>query len=137
MGAQFSFGKIQFDLSPGAAAARAPRDAETPFSLAVLGGFSGRSSRGLIEPIAARRPLHIDCDNFEKVLAKLGATLRLPSPSQADATIDLRIEKVDDFHPDQLLRNVGPLASLLQARQELLNPATASSAFSPTTVTSG
>lgn len=129
MGAQFSFGKIQFDLSPGAAAARAPRDSETPFSLAVLGDFSGRSNRGLIEPIAARRPLHIDCDNFENVLAKFGATLRLPSPSQADETINLRIEKVDDFHPDQLLRNVGPLASLLEARRELLNPATASSAL--------
>src|SRR5207245_11685801 len=65
----------------------------------------------------------------EKVLAKFGATLRLPSPSQADETINLRIEKVDDFHPDQLLRNVRPLASLLEARRELLNPATASSAL--------
>jgi len=129
MPTSFSFGKIQFDLSVGNSAARAPRSPEAPFLLAVLGDFTGRANRGVMEPVASRRSIPIDCDNFERVMARLGTTLRLPAPRGSGASIDLRFETMEDFHPDNLLKQAGPLAALLQARKRLQNPATASGAI--------
>jgi type VI secretion system protein ImpC len=128
MPTQFSFGKIQFDVSLGTAAARTARDAETPFCLAVLGDFSGRSSRRVIEPISQRRLISVDCDNFDSIMAGLSVALRLPAPQRPAEHIDLRFASLEDFHPDQILGRVGPSAKLFAARKRLLDPATASDA---------
>lgn len=128
MPATFSFGKIQFDLSPGIDAARARRDSDSPFRLVVLGDFSGRSSRGVLESFGPRRPVPVDCDNFEQSMKRLGAVVRLPALDASGASIEARFESVDDFHPDQFIRRIGPLVSLAQTRERLRNPATASSA---------
>ena len=125
MPASFSFGKIQFDVSLGDVAARAPRDAESPFLLLVAGDFSGRANRGVIEPIAGRRPIPIDCDNIDRVMARLGAELRWPESRAGGAVRALRFETLEDFHPDNLVKQVGTLAALLQARRHLQSPATA------------
>ncbi len=129
MSHSFSFGKIQFDVALGPAAVRAPRDPEAPFLLAVLGDFTGRANRGVVESMAGRRPISVDCDNAEQVMARLGARLRLPSPREPGATMELRFGSMDDFHPDQLLKQAGPLAALVQVLRRLKNPATASAAL--------
>ena len=128
MPTRFSFGKIEFDVSLGTPAPRAPVEPETPFHLAVLGDFSGRSSRGVREAIAQRPIWPIDCDNFEQVMARLGVVLRLPVPPAVGATLDLRCESLEDFHPDRILNRVGLLPKFAETRKRLLNPATASAA---------
>jgi len=128
MPATFSFGKIQFDLSPHGDAARAPRDPDSPLRLLVLGDFSGRASQGACEPLGQRRPARVDCDNFADTMKRLGAVVRLPAVNASSAAIEARLESLDDFHPDQLIRRVDPLAPLAQARERLRNPATAASA---------
>lgn len=125
---RLSFGKIQFDVALGPAATKPPRDPEAPFGLAVIGDFSGRSNRHTAEPIAQRRPCRIDCDNFEEVLRKLAPRLRLPLPRTPGETAEFGFQRVDDFHPDQLVQQVAPLAALLEQRKRLLHPATASAA---------
>jgi type VI secretion system protein ImpC len=128
MPATFSFGKIQLDLSPRSDAARAQRDPDSPFRLVVVGDFTGRTSRGVLEPFGLRRPLRVDCDNFDQVMGGLGAVVRLPAPDASTANVEVRFESLDDFHPDRLLRRLGLLAALAQARERLQNPATAGSA---------
>jgi type VI secretion system protein ImpC len=129
MPTSFSFGKIQFDLSPGTAAARArKRDPESPFLLAVLGDFTGRTHRGVKDTATSRRPMPVDCDNFEQTMRRLGAALRLTTPRQPETPIELRLESLDDFHPDQLLKKVAPLSALLDLRERLRQPATAAAA---------
>src|SRR5689334_22439879 len=107
MPVSFSFGKIQFDISMGDLAARMPRDAESPFLLLVAGDFSGRLNRGLSEPIAGRHPLSVDCDNFDEVMARLGAELRLPAARSDGPAQVLRFETLEDFHPDNLVKQAG------------------------------
>jgi len=125
MPATFSFGNIRFDLSPGSDPARARRDPDSPFRLAVLGDFTGRSSRGVLEPLGSRRPMPVDCDNFEAVMKRMGAVVRWPAPG---ASIEARFESLEDFHPDQFIPRIDPLAALARTRDRLRNPATADSA---------
>src|SRR5712692_5249429 len=101
---KFSFGKIDFDLSPGTARTATSRDPESPFCLLLLGDVSGRANRGLLEPIGQRRPWQIDCDNFDEVMARIGVALRLPDPLQTGEMIELRFRTLQDFHPDALIQ---------------------------------
>jgi type VI secretion system protein ImpC len=123
-----SFGKLQFDVSLESGAARTRRDPEAPFALAVLGDFSGRFNRGVTEPVGERRVWRVDCDNFEEVLGKLAPRLRLSLPSRPGEAAEFRFATMDDFHPDQLVRQDAPLAALLEERRQLRDPATAAAA---------
>src|SRR6185503_21304244 len=91
--------------------------------------FSGRANRGVVEPLAGRRPVHIDCDNFAQVMARLRGTLKLPAAQPGGPMVALRIETVEDFHPDNLVKNVESLAALLKTRGRLQSPATAADAL--------
>ena len=122
------FGKMEFTLGSATATAGARRDPEAPFRMAVLGDFSGRASRSVVESISGRRAWPVDCDNFEEVFSRLNATLRLPAPWTPAEFIELRFASVDDFHPDRIFAQVKPLGALLQKRKELLHPSTAAAA---------
>ena len=128
MPTSFSFGKIQFNLSPDSEMRRARREPEAPFVLGVLADFTGRACRGVIESPATRRPIAIDCDNFERVMAQASATVRIPAARGTDAPLEIRLASLDDFHPDRLLRNVPTLVKLTELRMRLKNPASAEAA---------
>lgn len=97
-----------------------------PFHVGILGDFSGRSNRGISEPIAKsppRRFVSIDRDNFEEVLTQLGVELILPiGPSGAPLT--LRFRTLEDFHPDRIFNEVVLFEKLRQTRRRLNNNAT-------------
>ena len=118
-----SFGKIQFDVSFGPKGGTR-QDPEHPFALAVMGDFSGRANRGIMEPIAGRRIWRVDFDNSKTTLAKLNARLILALSQETDDKLELKFESIDDFHPDKLLQQVPALAKLLDQRRRLLDPAT-------------
>ena len=113
-----SSGRLDSQFNFGTSPARGPRDPEAPFRILVLADFGGRAHRGLREPLGARRVWRVDIDNLENVLAGFGATLNLPQGA-------LKLESLDDFHPDQLLQRLAPLKELLSARRLLQAPATA------------
>lgn len=121
-------GKIGLEVTMGSRAKRAPRNADSPFCIAVLGDFTGRASRGLMESAAERRPVFIDVDNFERVMEKMGITLRLPDPGASGSAVELRFASLEEFHPDEILRQATPLAKLLDLRKRLKNPGTSSAA---------
>ncbi len=92
-----SFGSIELDVQAGRQRNDAPPEPETPFRIAVLGDFSGRENRGIIDSrLAARKTYLIDRDNFDTVLARLQPEVCLPDAG----TIHFR--ELDDFNPDRL-----------------------------------
>jgi len=121
MSKRFDFGGVHLRATDESGARR-PRS-ETPFSIAILGDFSGRANRGLLEPetVGERRPYRVDRDNFDEVLRKLQPELELPTPSK----IPLRFQfsELDDFHPDRLFENPA-FQKLKQLRERLEDPST-------------
>ncbi len=102
---------------------RAPKAATRgqKFRLALLGDFSGRANAGTLEigeALARRRPVRIDVDNMDAVLAKLAPTLALPL-AEDGGTVAVKIAGMDDFHPDQLVENVEVFEQLLTLRRNL------------------
>ena len=118
---------ISFDLNvdPDQEPQGTERDLQGRVSLVVMGDFTGRASRGVIEPLPARKLLNVDVDNFARLFAQLGAKLKLTGAGIPDGVVELGFASLDDFHPDQLLTRVPLLAKLVEARRLLLNPTTA------------
>jgi type VI secretion system protein ImpC len=65
--------------------------------------------------------VEIDPDNFEEVMARLGAGFELTA---GEAPVELRFRELDDFHPDHLYASLPLFQTLRQTRAELANPAT-------------
>src|SRR5581483_3166528 len=67
-------------------------DSEEPFRILVAGNFSGGGGKN-------RKPLFIDRDNFDDVMARVAPELRLPFSGME---VPVRFVDLDDFHPDRL-----------------------------------
>ena len=127
MSTRHSFGEVHLDVETGRERVQARPDPETPFRIAILGDFSGRANRGLSESgeaLANRRPILIDRDNFDSVLAKISPRLELAPEGEDGLRISLRFADLDDFHPDKLFEQVQLFQKLREAREKLKNPAT-------------
>lgn len=120
---RFSFEKIALSVSGKAEPASVKRDEDSPFRVLVLGDFSGRASRLVSEPLAGRRAIKIDVDNFEDVLARAKPLLAMQSADGTSCEISFR--RLDDFHPDRLLERLPHFDSLRETRKALRSPATA------------
>ena len=121
MSNRFDFGGV--NLRAGEENPVARPTSETPFCIAVLGDFSGRVNRGVVEPktIAERRPYLVDRDNFDEVLSKLRPELQLPTGSSSPLVF--RFSELDDFHPDRLFENEA-FQKLKDLRDKLQDPST-------------
>jgi type VI secretion system ImpB/VipA family protein len=100
-------------------------DPQRRVNLVVMGDFTGRASRDVIERLSTRKLLNVDVDNFARSFAQLGAKLKLTGAEIPDGMVELGFASTDDFHPDCLLTRVPLLARLVEARRLLLNPTTA------------
>ncbi len=113
---------MQYDVSFGRLNRTArPPSAGTKFRLALLGDFSGRANAGRLDTgakLAARKPVKVDVDNLDDVLAKLSPTLSLPMDEDG-AAVEIKIESLDDFHPDQLAEAVDFFGELRTLRRNL------------------
>jgi type VI secretion system protein ImpC len=122
MAIQISFGTIRTGVQE--AATETPVSS-TPFRIAVLGDFTGRASRGICEAgaaLAKRRPIVVDRDNLEEVLARLDVELHLPAGDGQRMAVQFR--ELDDFLPDRLVQQVGVFDRLRELRRKLSNSAT-------------
>lgn len=124
MSTPISFGKFDLHAVSSLGDPSAAPEPDEPFRIAVLGDFSGRSSRGLCEPesVAGRRLHAVDRDTFDELLAKLGTALRLPMPG--GQALELRFREIDDFLPDRIYEQVEAFAALRQLRRKLHAPQT-------------
>ena len=118
---------VRLDIDAGRQPAPIPRaDADTPFRVAILGDFSGRGSRGIVETgrtLVNRRPIRVDRDNCDDVLARLAPSGDLVSGG-GGPRVALRFAELDDFHPDRLYDELPLFQSLRDLRARLANPRT-------------
>ncbi|MGO8788066.1 MAG: type VI secretion system contractile sheath domain-containing protein [Terriglobia bacterium] len=122
-----SFGEIHLDVTAGRERVQAEPGSETPFRIAILGDFTGRGNRRLNEigdALANRRPTLIDRDNYDSVLAKMSPQLTLLMGGKEDYPITLKFNDLEDFHPDNLFRQVPLFQKLRDTREKLSDPQT-------------
>ena len=122
-----SFGEIHLDVTAGRERVQAKPASETPFRIAILGDFSGRGNRKLNEigdAMANRRPTLIDRDNYDSVLAKMSPHLDLLMGGKEGFPITLKFSDLEDFHPDNLFRQVPLFQKLRDTREKLSDPET-------------
>ena len=118
---RFDFGGV--DLTAGESSSMGRPSDETPFCIAILGDFTGRASRGVVDAktIAERRAIFVDRDNFDEVLSGLRVELHLPTAERVPVTV--RFAELEDFHPDRLFEN-SAFRQLRELRERLQNPST-------------
>jgi type VI secretion system protein ImpC len=114
--------EVSIDVAVGREKVPARPDPETPFRIAILGDFSGQTNRDRSEPLAGRRAVLVDRDNFAEVLGKAGVGLKLSLSSGSDFA--LRFTELDDFHPDRIFEREDLFRELREARKKLADAQT-------------
>jgi len=96
---------------------------ELPFVIGVMGDFTGKPE----EPLPAfknRKFVEIDPDNFNQVLGGMKPRLAftVDNKLQDDGSklgVELKFNDIEDFEPDNIVKQVEPLRKLVEARQKL------------------
>lgn len=104
------------------------RMVELPFVMGVMADLSGNASEVEKPTMDQREFLDIDMDNFDKRMEaiKPAAAFRVENKlggegGEGKLGVSLKFEKMADFEPAAIARQVPPLAKLLEARQQLAN----------------
>lgn len=107
--------------------ANAEEKVEIPFVMGVMSDLSGNTPGVEKEDIAQRKFLDFDMDNLDARMAAIqpGVSFRVDNKLSDDAGekvgVSLRFNKMADFEPAAVARQVPALAKLLEARQQLAN----------------
>jgi type VI secretion system protein ImpC len=121
-----SFGSLGVELVSSMHDAQSRPAQDAPFRICILGDFSGRTSRGVVEPLRGRAPVPVDRDNVDEVLGRMNVRLRLESAGEG---LDVSFAGLDDFHPDHLFRRIGVFKALRDVRDRLQDTRTFQSAL--------
>ncbi len=96
---------------------------ELPFVVGVVGDFGGNSD---VEKkrLKDRKFVNIDNGNFDEVMAGVEPVAHFQVPNQltdddSSFAVELRFKSMADFRPESVVRQVEPLARLLEARGKL------------------
>src|SRR3989454_4160042 len=97
---------------------------QLPFVMGVLADLSGKPSEPLA-PVADRKFLDIDVDNFDTRMKALKPRVAFQVPNtltgEGNLSVELTFESMDDFSPAAVASKVDALKKLLEARQQLAN----------------
>jgi type VI secretion system protein ImpC len=113
---------VVIDVEPGRQAVDAAIDPEAPFQILILADLSGRVSRGVLEPVLGRRPVFVDRDEIETLPKVLGTEIRLPLDEAGDAEVRLKVDHLDDLHPDHIFSTCELFPALRAMRKRLESP---------------
>src|ERR1700683_462653 len=118
-----SFAQVEIETGERSAPLeRAEPDA--PFHIAILCDFSGRENRAQLAPtFEARKPVLIDRDNYDEVLAQFAPELRLPLGRPDGPRVLVGFRELDDFHPDRIFERLKIFQALRETREGLHDPA--------------
>ena len=111
--------QITYDVEVGGAI----ETKELPFVMGVLGDFSGQPKEPLPK-VKERKFINIDRDNFNEVLKGMNPRLQVQVDNRLkdDGTqlgVELQFKKLEDFEPENIVEQVAPLKTLLDARKRL------------------
>ena len=112
--------RINIVYSP--ATGDAKEEVELPLKLVVLGDFTGRQDD---TPLEDRKKISVNKDNFGDVMKqqKLGVDInvadRLSGEQDGEMSLSLKFESLQDFSPEELVRQVPELSRMLELREAL------------------
>jgi len=110
--------QIEYDLELYGA----EKKVNLPFVMGVMADLSGKPAEALA-PVAERKFLEIDVDNFDERLksAKPRVAFQVPNTltGEGNLSVDLTFESMEDFSPAAIARKVDSLNKLLTARTQL------------------
>jgi len=102
----------------------AEKTVQLPFVMGVFSDLSGKPAEPL-PPVAERKFLEIDVDNFDDRLKSMKPRVAFDVPNtltdEGKLALDITFESMDDFTPAAIARKVEPLRKLLEARSQLSN----------------
>jgi type VI secretion system protein ImpB len=98
---------------------------ELPFVMGVMGDLTGQPTEPLAK-LKERSFVELTPDNFDEVLASMKPHVAFSvknhlsnDPDAGQLRVDLHFKSLDDFSPEQVARQVGPLNKLLELRTKL------------------
>jgi len=111
--------QITYDVETGGAIEMK----ELPFVMGILADLSGKPEEALAN-LKDRRFVEIDRDNFNEVMESCAPRLAFSMDNKladddSKMQAELKFKEIDDFEPVAVLKQVGPLAQLYEARQRL------------------
>ena len=112
--------QITYDVETG----DATETKEIPFVVGVMADLSGNPTEKL-PPIKKRKFTEIDRDNFNQVLAGSKPRVafrvddKLTGEEDSQLSVELNFKTMDDFHPENIAKQITPLAKLLETRKKL------------------
>jgi type VI secretion system protein ImpB len=102
----------------------AEKKIQLPFVMGVMADLSGKPEEPLA-PVADRKYLEIDVDNFDERLKAMKPRVAFQVPNtltgEGNLSVDLTFESMDDFSPAAIAQKVDALNKLLGARTQLSN----------------
>lgn len=112
--------QIEYDLELYGA----EKKVNLPFVMGVMSDLSGKPAEALA-PVADRKFLEIDVDNFDERLKSMKPRVAFQVPNtltgEGNMPVDITFESMEDFSPGAIAKKVEPLAKLLEARTQLSN----------------
>jgi type VI secretion system protein ImpB len=97
---------------------------QLPFVVGVMADLSGKPAEPL--PLVEQRKfLEVDIDNFDERMKAIKPRVAFQVPNtltgEGNMAVEMTFDKMDDFSPAAVAKNVEPLNKLLTARQQLAN----------------
>lgn len=118
-----SFGELDIEVVAQMEEAKGAPDPETPFRIAILGDFSGRSNRQILDnDLADRKAVLVDRDNIDDVLKRLKVEIILPVMGKDSPPVRASFSEIEDFHPDRLFERLDIFGALRDTRQTIKDP---------------
>ncbi len=100
----------------------AQEETELPLKMLMVGDYTGRADD---TPLEERKPISVDKENFNEVMAKqdLKAAIAVPDKlsgeKDASLSVNLAFKGLNDFTPEGIVNQVPELKKLLELRQAL------------------
>jgi len=100
----------------------AQEEVELPLKVLVMGDFTNREDDRALED---RKPINVDKDNFDDVLAgqnlKLDTFVKnnLDDDPEAQMRVNMEFKSLKDFDPDEIIKKIPELKKLLELREAL------------------
>ncbi len=96
---------------------------ELPFVVGVMGDFAGDPFEPL-KPLAERKFVQIDRDNFNDVMARIqpGLNIKVDNTLAEDGSqmaVNLKFRSIEDFEPAKVAEQIPALKALLDTRAKL------------------
>jgi type VI secretion system protein ImpB len=97
-------------------------EVELPLKMLFLGDYTGRADERTVED---RKPINVDKDNFQQVLAEQNLAIKVNVPNTlteekgAELSVDLKFKKLSDFDPANVAAQIPEIKTLLDLREAL------------------